>query len=544
MKVYLNSLSADTESVDSLLTVLVVMVLAVNGNETQEFSPSLRGHVQRAGDLLKQHGLYKDMTRYLNKFLLTKALSVEDAVEVGRTLKAARVSFTRDISIDREHLDFLSACAQNLFNDSDSAWNKISRNVRILNNPQLAAVFTEDSDLEVEGMTYKDAAKKIKPLVKRLTGKATEFFLTPKEAQAARSTNPEVLSEYSKYAKVLTKSAKHEIFQFVRKQHKPLVSIDVVRAHLESIGLPNTLPRGFTGGQMDEAGKAYTAEGRLLDKVPFGPVQMNPKYDPEKDNTYVLTDAVGTPSTRARTVTFIGGNKSARHSLVQEFIKSEEENRSKWVVDLSKKGSEEQVLATMVEILYATAARIGGKGNATAGEPTYGLSTLQVGHLKLLPTKVIFDYAGKKSASQYAEYKLTTPVAKKVAEVLKTQIQGKAPTDLVFVFKRHHLNRQRVSAYLKGHGIALTPHKFRQITGTKLTQQILAKAPFKKTQFPKQAEVERWFKEEGLKVGEALHHRSGEKITSATAIKSYIDPQVVADFFDGLGLRRPKWLPN
>jgi len=542
MKIYFTSLSTSTESIDAFLTVLVLMILEVNGNDIKEFYPELRGKILLSNDLLKQHGIYKQVTKYFNKFLLTKKISHEDAVELGSILRGARASFDRDVSIDHERLEFLKACAQNLYNDSDAAWNKIEKNVRILNNPALTAIFTTEDDIEIEGMTFKEAAAKIKPLVRKLTNKTDEYFLTPKEAQAARAAHPEVFAEYAKYAKILNRSVKHEIFRFVRKQKTPLVSIDLIRSHLEGLGMPNNLPRGFTGGLMDESGKAYTAEGRMLDKVPFGTVVMNPKYNPELDNTYVLSGV--NHFARYRTTTFLSGNKAARHSLVQDFLKAEDEHVAKWRVDLNKKGSEDQILAAMVELLYKTSARIGGKGNQTAGEPTYGLSTLQVGHLRILPTKIVFDYTGKKGTNQYTEYKLNDAISKKVAEIIKELVAGKDKTAAVFTYRRHLITRQMVSAYLKSLGIQLTPHKFRQIAGTKLALAILAKAPFKKNSFLKQSAVERWFKEEALKIGEALHHRNGEKVTSATAIRSYIDPAPIADYFESLGLRRPKWLPK
>jgi len=541
MKLFFNSLSASDESVDAFLYVLIVIILAVNKNDVQEFTKGLTAKMHKANDLLRQHGAHKSTVKYFNKFLLTKSLSDAEAAELGKTLKTFKVSFTRDVSIDLSHLDLLNACIQNLSTDSEAAWRKIERDVKILNNADLTSVFTTESTIEVQGITYITAASRIKPLVKKLSGKLDTVFLTIAEAQAARAAQPEVYAEYTKLLKVINQTVKHEIFTFVRKKKQSLVDVDVVRSHLESLKMPNNLPRGFVGGQVDESGKFYTAEGRMLDKVPSGMVVMNPKYDPATDNTYAFTTSEGI---RYRTQTFLSNNKKARHSVVREFMQNEEEHRTRWRLDLTKKGSEEQVLAAMVELLYTTSARIGGKDNATAGEPTYGLSTLQVAWVKMTPTKIILDYTGKKLANQYVEYKVNTPTAKKVQEIIRAQLDRKTPESMLFTFNHRHLSRQRVAAYLKTLGIQLTPHSFRRITGTKLAESILAKAPFKASAYPKQAEVEKWFKDAALKIGEALHHRSGEKVTSATAIKSYIDPQVIEDYFVGLGLRRPKWLPT
>jgi DNA topoisomerase IB len=46
--------------------------------------------------------------------------------------------------------------------------------------------------------------------------------------------------------------------------------------------------------------------------------------------------------------------------------------------------------------------------------------------------------------------------------------------------------------------------------------------------------------EEATKIGEMLMHRNGEEFTGMTSIKSYIDPQVIVEFFQSLDLHPPK----
>jgi hypothetical protein len=77
---------------------------------------------------------------------------------------------------------------------------------------------------------------------------------------------------------------------------------------------------------------------------------------------------------------------------------------------------------------------------------------------------------------------------------------------------------------------------------------LFAKAPFSKSKPPTQASAEKWVKEECIKIGELLHHRSGsgdkQKTTGATAIAAYISPDVVKKFFTDWGLHIPKWVPE
>jgi hypothetical protein len=56
--------------------------------------------------------------------------------------------------------------------------------------------------------------------------------------------------------------------------------------------------------------------------------------------------------------------------------------------------------------------------------------------------------------------------------------------------------------------------------------------------------VEKLVKQEALKVGMLLGHMSGEKATSATAIKSYINPSMLVKFFADKQLRIPQWIPR
>jgi hypothetical protein len=72
---------------------------------------------------------------------------------------------------------------------------------------------------------------------------------------------------------------------------------------------------------------------------------------------------------------------------------------------------------------------------------------------------------------------------------------------------------------------------------------MLSKCPLTKGSVT-QAQADKWVKESLTKVGDALHHRSGTKVTAMTAIKSYIDPGLLVNFYEDLGLRVPKWVPS
>ena len=74
----------------------------------------------------------------------------------------------------------------------------------------------------------------------------------------------------------------------------------------------------------------------------------------------------------------------------------------------------------------------------------------------------------------------------------------------------------------------------------------MAKSTFKKGPDLKQSEVEKWYKKAMEEVGRVLNHKrgigGGEKVTGATAIKSYVDIAMQKQFFTKLGLRIPAFL--
>ncbi len=536
------SMSASDENVDALLFVLIVMVLELYSNDISVFFKQLKPNMDKASDFLKQHGVYKGVSTFFTQFLQTKEISHEDAVDLGTYLNSREVKakFQRDTTISHDQLTLLKAAITALIKDSDSAWLKLQKHVSILNDPEINLLISDDMNAPVD-VSPKQIARQLKILVRELTGNTNSYFLTLQQNIELGKKYPAEIQEYRRYVSMVNKLVKVEVLKFVRRQRSPLVRADVVKAHLDGMGIPNNIVTGLTGAQMDEQGNVYTAEGRKLIPTPTGLVKMNPAYDPNNENTYVARPADG-GRPEYRTETYTRANKQKRLGIVQEFLASEHEHRGKWLSDLSKKGSVDQILGALTEIMYYTAARIGDPGNMTAGETTYGLSTLTVNHIKVLPTKILLDYAGKKGTNQYAEYRINSPESKKVAEIVKGLIQGKRPTDYVFTYGRRRIARNEVSMYIKQvTGMSgMTNHYFRRLTGTRMALTLLKKAPFSKDKHPSQTEVERWFKAEMTKVGEVLHHRTGQKVTSSTAIKSYIDTNVMADFFTNLGLRVPK----
>lgn len=88
--------------------------------------------------------------------------------------------------------------------------------------------------------------------------------------------------------------------------------------------------------------------------------------------------------------------------------------------------------AAVVVCLSATAQRVGATGNATGGNPTYGLTTLEARHVKVRGDAVTFDYIGK-GGKRYKQTHINSKMASVIrAFLIDKQGNDKKPGDPLF----------------------------------------------------------------------------------------------------------------
>lgn len=536
---YKSTSAMKPQATKAFLSLMIAVLLDLNQYDVKKkLSNELKAWQSHAADFTTKFGLRRIMTKVMNAMALHPIIPDEVALELHKALKAAMPAIDREQDITTEQLKFLKDVSTNLRTSSESSWIRIHDHVRMLGVPHYNQIFIKDD--AVSSNEVKKAAADAQAVCKKL-GLLGKTWLPQERAISLRTENEALFKKYSAAVKILNANYKTQLYNFVRLSGRDRVPIDEIRAYFDKAGVPHNLPIGFKGGSLDDKGNAYTEDGLQLDRTPFGEVRMNPKYVVGQDNTYVMNGV--DHKHRYRTLSFWTKNKVARHDKVREFLKTEAQHRRAWISDLTNKGKD-GVMSTIVEIIYSTSGRIGGKENATAGEPTYGVSTLLCKHVKITPKLIIFNYPGKKGAPQDGSIKIDNPTAKRVAANLQKYMEGKGPNDVVFETSGKPVNRAMVNTYLRSKGVEISIHRFRQLAGTKATMEVLKKSPFVKRDAPKQAEVEKWFKEEAKYVGEILHHRTGDKVTAMTAVKSYIEPEIISEFFVGLGLRVPKWVPK
>lgn len=529
---------------------LAVMAISLAGKDVVHLKAQFQTWVTGAQPFLKKFGLLRDFSYVSSAFLKSNMEFTEDqGAEASARFKPAVADFQRDTSITQEQLAMLKDCLLYFRKDSEPALNRITKNIfAVTGDAKFAGEFIldEDDDGGNDVGDKRNEAAMIK-IVTTLTGRKNDPILTLNEARDLREEKPKTMERYSELRKVFVTNYKRALFKFVRTSGKPYVDVKVARKYLDAMGC-NYIPNGFVGN-IDEQGRLYTTAGKQIAGMLIGSVVMNPSYDPKKDNTYVC-HLVGNKGQALRTVDFIKGNKAERFDKVAEFMDNVDKFRTKWLKDLDSYDSKIQTIAAMVEAIYQTQARIGGDSKNQDGEDRYGMSTLLVKQLKSVQGGFEFNYVGKKGTEQHHFLPSNTMSNRKVIKIIKDLIKGKRPDDVVFTNRGKPLGGGPVNSYLKSIGVpaGITIHKFRHLAGTKLAMGILKKAPFKKTDKPTQASVEKWIKEEMKQVGEMLHHRTGsgdnQKVTGMTAINAYIDPKTLATFFNNLGLRVPRWVPK
>lgn len=395
----------------------------------------------------------------------------------------------------------------------------------------------------------------LKKLKIQLDPKGPPLRLSIDQATELKASNPEAKAKYDALRKELIGVYKTELQNFVRMTGEPQ-PVETVRRHMQSRGiLVTTLPEGFVG-KIGDDGALYTEAGLKINGNTGTRVRMNPNYDPEQDNGYVFT-YVPTEGAKAQTVYTVdwGHRKKAeKFEVTRELSGKLDTVLKKIKADLRSSDARKRVLSTMLMVQYVTAMRVGNTGNGTKSadgqkETTFGLSTLQVQHVRQLASGLKLVFTGKSGVSASYTLKPSDVVMKLVIEnisdlLVDAEGQPKAKTDFVFEDKTGRYNAERVNKYLRAvSGIAkITNHKIRHMRGTSLASEIVREAPKKLDQ--KTAEA--WFLKAMTKVGALLNHVKGvgaaQKITPATAIKNYIDPELSLGFFRERGLRIPKFL--
>lgn len=494
-----------------------------------------------------------DIIVFLVRMIRGESYEQEDFLESIKSLRqGVNYELKHDKDIDFNTLDILKATTTYLATGRELALKKIKTLVPSMKIRELTQSFIGESGSQ-------DAySSKLRSIVKKMTG-APGTILTRDQVLELKERSPEAHRTYLQLRKGYNDVWKRELQNYVFSSGSNTVLYQKLLKHLDQLGMETPLPRGFTG-KVDANGKLYTTADKLINGVPgFGfEVQMNPNYDPATDNEYVFTTIgpEGNISQYVYTTQYRKTKNAEKFEKVKDLDAVIESVHKKWIPQLKKQDySLECVASTMLEVLYMFSARIGSAGNSAGGQSTFGISTLEVRHLKFAPGKCLIQYMGKDGIRQRHLLEASaSPIAKQVYNNLKLFVDQKEPKERVFTFEVNGRWKPMiggiVNAYFKRLGSPVTVHKLRHLKGTELFTQLMADQAdliFKKRTKPwTEAEATALLKKFATQVGALLGHVRGagkqEKVTPATAIANYISPQAMMALFDTLDVRYPRFL--
>ena len=331
-----------------------------------------------------------------------------------------------------------------------------------------------------------------------------------------------------------------------------------------------TSKSGFDGlvGVFDNKIALFSQRGSRLSSgiAAHAEITMNPRYDPETDNAYILSYTVPGAVTKTRVYTQArrAANINKKFESVSVGMKEVEKWVRTWKRDLKSKDDMVRVPATAAYILYLTGARVGSSTklqSAKGGEQSFGITTLRKEHITISKTRILIKYHGKKGMKQQHIIPIKDVQSKQIKAVLEKLLTGKKKDDLLFTFPRpkarknspmQNLNGTFFRSYLKSTGMTMKIHNLRHIRGTALVEQLLKKTPFKPTKSAttlskRQREAETFMKDKILsQAAKLLGHKTitkgVEKPAWSTTISNYLKVEVVSDWFKKNSLSIPNWV--
>jgi len=280
----------------------------------------------------------------------------------------------------------------------------------------------------------------------------------------------------------------------------------------------------------------FTKSGKRLNTtrgmLPGVPVEINPDWDPEKDNHYYakqINPKTGRPL-HYYTEDFIKRHDKIKFANNQRFGELLPKIRQKYTNLLRSDNPRDKVYATAIALVDQGAMRIGNKKSEE--DDVRGLHNLQVKHLDLTGDKATFSYVGKKKKDQRHSFN----VDKTVKNNLQELTAGKNPEDPIFTWKKDdeeiRIAPKLVNRFLRQKlGSNVTIHHFRHYHGTRIADEYLRGIDTEKIT-PRQAA--RAVREATVAVSEKLGN------TPNVARKHYIDPTVFQMFFKRAGMKPPK----
>lgn len=473
-----------------------------------------------------------------------------DLTEIGVDLKEIIKKAARDSKAKASEIDVLKAFGLWFRVGSERSLQKLSKAGVNLDLPWLNKLFAKE--IGSQHTIEKSLSKLIKSVTRR-----NSTSLSLEEAKKISSKSPVIYKEYLRLRREYNQVWKDALSTFVRQSGSNLVPIEKALRFLQKNNIGHNLPSGFTG-QIDANGLWYTEDGKRINGVPnsvmFPLVKMNPEYS-EGEWVFIALKPDGSRGNYFYTVEHVTTQAKIKFKTARNLAKNINQIRAKWTPHIKNfdESDPRSSAALILEMLYVYSARIGSKGNQTAGKSTYGISTLRVNQCRRLPDGGLkMTYPGKKGVLTAHELRPTSAPNKIRLKAFSFLLEEKGREDFVFTYRlkngaRKPVNAQFVNSFFKQLGAGdATVHKLRTLIATTMMEEALKDLYAKKPSFrdPKLFLVA--LQKMALAVGKQLNHmrttKEGVSVTGATALASYIDPQLIMEAYQHYSIALPSWL--
>lgn len=534
---------------DYIIAVFGVVIAAARDNKVgKDFKQLMLSVVKNAQQ-------FEKLTRIeVPLFQGNEEFDAANMVKEGRAIqKMLKAVVVKDKTVDWESIDMLKAASTWMKNNSDRAFVKMAGLVPQLNQPLLLQYFRSEQTDQTQ------FARPLQKIVRFYTGRANDLELTLEEKAKLKAKDRDKFKEYVRLRQGYNSVWSSVLRNLVIDSGQSTIDYEGAVKALAAQGISHPLPKGFKG-KIDQNGRIYTSAGKRLVTRPrpeFS-VKMNSNYNPSKDDSYVFTTIDDAGGTRGHIYTedYVARMGKAKFVKVANLTEVIDSVRNRWKPWLAKDDSFDirVVCSVVLELLFQTSARIGGKSSTEGGA---GLGWLHVKNIYPQPDggyKII--YQGKDNIRQVHRIKPVSKESKLVCKHIEAQLEGKAPKDFLWTYDLNGrikpLLPVRINKWFSACGApqGVSVHKLRHYNGTKLFKQLLAeneKTIFGRKNPLDQKQADAILKKLATKVGDMLGHirtkaDGTQETTGATALAAYVDPNVVADYYSRLNLRPPKSL--
>lgn len=535
--------ASETGGADALLKFLIAFLKADEYDYGTNFRTKLKQWEPKARKFLETHGMIRTFNRPIELVIAGEDVSSDKYAQLIKNcfdkLKEKKKVFEKDTTLTRQQLGLLND-VRLAYNGSESAAKRLMGIAGYFKDSHISQMFMHEDD-DVQETTQDSLYARLEEHVKKY-GKVKGNVMPETVLTTWREKAKEIGSNLPQHQEYLDMRRQRKaiydkaIANIVRASGNHTVDVKEIQEKLGNI--QNDIPKWFVG-QMDDKGNYYTSDGLQLLNKPVGTGTMNKSYVPGSTVYYCQYKApFAQNTTNVYTIAARTEGRVESFGIIQSMLPDLDKYVKKWLPDLSKgPGTQRGVCAAICEVIYQTSARIGSTRAATAGETTYGISTLLRKHLNWNDRRVIMTYAGKKAGQQKHVIKFDSQRTEMLHASMAKCIEGKKPPEYIFTFRGKPIGNSTINNYLRELGFpeGFSIHKFRKLRGTGMAKILMDKCPLGPRS--KDAVVNKWITDQCLKIGKELGHMSGESITATTAIANYIDPSVFAPVFEKTGTR-------